>query len=235
VWPLYKVVLTETHKQLRVQFAKRHAKQSWKNVLFVDACKFTYNRPRRHTRHGILTYNGKRPVLTKGDEHTGVWVYGAVSPKGKSQLVFVTASSGVDRTYKMASGERYRGVGAEEYINIMQAHFIPVGRKLHGNSLQYLHDWSGCHKSRVVKAFQKSVGLKVMADFPSRSADIHIIENIWVWMDSQLRQQSYNSLDSFITKVNEAWNSIPLSLLQNCIGSMCARLRAIVAAGEGQN
>lgn len=140
VWPLHKVALTEKQKQSRVQFAKRHARRSWKDVLFVDACKFTYSRPQRHTRYGLLTYNGKRPVFTKGDDHAGVCVYGAVSSKGKSELVFVTGTSGVEKSYMRPSGQRYKGVGVEEYINIMEAYLIPTGKRLHGSRLVYLHD-----------------------------------------------------------------------------------------------
>jgi hypothetical protein len=169
-------------------------------------------------------------VFTKGDEHTGLCVYGAVSSKGKSELVFVTGSSGVETTYTMPSGERYKGVGAEEYIDIMDTYLIPAGLKLHGGKLEYLHDWSGCHNSRAVRAHQKSVGLKVMEDFPSRSPDLNIIENAWAWMDSQLRRQTYNNLDSFKQQVTATWDSIPLALLKNCTRSMNARLRAIVKA-----
>lgn len=231
VWPVYKVALTEKQKESRVRFARRHARKSWKAVLFVDACKFTYSRSQRHTRHGMLTYNGKRPVFIKGDDHVGVCVYGAVSSKGKSKLAFVTGSSGVDKTYKMPSGQRYMGVGAEEYINIMDAYLIPAGRMMHGDDLEYFHDWSGCHKSRAVKAHQQAARLKVMADFPPRSPDINIIENVWAWMDSQLRRKRYTSLDTFKDAITEAWNAVPIELLQNCVGSMQARLKAIIAAG----
>lgn len=234
VWPLYKVVLTEKQKHCRLQFAKRHSRRSWKNVLFVDACKFTYARAQRHTRHGMLTYDGRRPLLTKGDDHIGFCVYGAVSSKGKSPLVFVTGSSGVAKTYKGRNGKRYSGVGAEEYINIMHAHLIPAGRKLHGAKLVYLHDWSGCHKSRAVHGFQKAAALDVMADFPSRSPDLNIIENVWAWMDSQLRKKSYNDLDSFRAALIATWESVPLQLLQKCTRSMRARLRAVVAAKGGR-
>lgn len=230
VWPLYDVGLTTKQKQQRVQFARRHARRSWKNVLFVDACKFTFAPPQRHTRHGVLAYAGRRPVLKAGDTHTGLCVYGAVSFKGKSQLVFVTGSSHVAKTYKKPCGERYNGVGAEEYINVMHAHLIPTGRKLHGADLVYLHDWSGCHKSRAVKAYQHDVGLAVMGDFPSRSPDINIIENIWAWIDSQLRKQTYDSLQSFQERLISTWDSIPLSFQQNCINSMRARLQAIIRA-----
>lgn len=229
VWPLYKVVLTEKQKYCRVQFAKRHARRSWKNVLFVDACKFTYGRAQRHSRHGMLTYNGRRPLLPKGDDHVGLCVYGAVSSKGKSPLVFVTGSSRVAKTYKGRSGKRHTGVGAEEYINIMRAHLVPAGRRLHGSKLVYLHDWSGCHKSRAVRVFQKDARLDVMTDFPSRSPDLNIIENVWAWMDSQLRKKPYSDLDSFRAALIATWESIPLKLLQNCTRSMKARLRAVIA------
>lgn len=230
VWPQYKVALTERQKRCRVQFAKRHARRSFKNVLYVDACKFTYARAQRRSRHGMLTYNGKRPLLFKGDDHVGLCVYGAVSSKGKSQLVFVTGSSRVAKTYKGPSGQRYTGVGAEEYINIMHAHLIPTGRKLHGARLVYVHDWSGCHSSRAVKAYQKSAGLKVMSDFPSRSPDLNIIENVWGWMDLQLRKKPYNDLKSFQAALIATWESVTLRLLQNCTKSMKARLRAVVVA-----
>jgi hypothetical protein len=226
-WPLYDEGLKPKQKQRRVLFAKRHARRSWKNVMFVDACKFTYARAPQHTRQGMLTYDGRRPVVKMGDDHTGLCVYGAVSFKGKSPLVFVTGSSDVKKTYKMRGDKRYTGVGAEEYINVMAAHLIPAGRKLHGDMLVYLHDWSGCHASRRVKTYQRAVGLDIMEDFPSRSPDINIIENVWAWIDSQLRKRKYNSLESFKAQLTAAWDSVPLTLLHNCVGSMKARLQAI--------
>jgi hypothetical protein len=47
--------------------------------------------------------------------------------------------------------KRCKGVGAEEFINVMATHLIPVGRKLHGGKLVYMHDWPGCHASQLVK------------------------------------------------------------------------------------
>jgi len=179
----------------------------------------------------VLAYDGRRPVVKTGDTHTGLCVYGAVSFFGKSELVFVTGSSNVAKTYKKPNGQRYCGVGAEEYINVMQGHLIPAGRDLHGDDLVYLHDWSGCHNSRAVKAYQQKVGLTVMKDFPSRSPDINIMENIWAWIESQLRRQKYDSLDSFQAHLSFTWKSIPSELVENCIRSLPARLRAIVRAG----
>jgi hypothetical protein len=231
VSPLYEDVLKPKQKQCRVDFARRHARGSWRNVLCVDACKFTYAPARRHTRQGMLAYKGKRPVMKMGDKHTGLCVYGAVSFKGKSPLVLVTGSSNVEKTYKQSPGKRYSGVGAEEYINIMHAHLIPAGRKLHGGRLVYLHDWSGCHKSRRVKAYQQAVGLAVMKDFPSCSPDINIIENVWAWIDSELRKKKYNNLDDFKAQLIATWESVPLTLLHNCVRSIKPRLQAIVRAG----
>jgi hypothetical protein len=231
VWPLSKVVLTTKQKQCRVQFARKHARRSWRDVFFVDACKFTYAPPPRHSCQGMLVYKGRRPVMLTGDEHTGICVYGAVSFKGKSPLVIVTGSSHVAKTYKTASGKRHSGVGVEEYINIMQAHLIPAGQKLHGDKLVYLHDWSGCHRSRAVKACQHAAGVVVMDDFPSRSPDINIIENVWAWIDSQLRKRSYNTLAEFQAHLTSTWDSLPLSLLHNCVSAMRGRLQAIVNAG----
>lgn len=231
VWPLYDVGLTDKQKHSRMQFARRHGRRSWKNVFFVDACKFTFAPAQRHTRYGALAYEGRRPVVNVGDTHTGLCVYGAVSCKGKSELVFVTGSTHVAKTYKKPDGQRHMGVGAEEYINVMEAHLIPAGRKLHGADLVYLHDWSGCHKSRAVKAYQDKVGLAVMEDFPSRSPDINIIENIWAWIDSQLRKQKYSDLESFQNCLISTWDSVPPQFLKNCVKSMHARLRAIVRAG----
>ena len=81
-----------------------------------------------------------------------------------------------------------------------------------------------------MKAYQHDVGLAVMGDFPSRSPDINIIENIWAWIDSQLRKQTYDSLQSFQERLISTWDSIPLSFQQNCINSMRARLQAIIRA-----
>lgn len=231
VQPLHEEVLTQQQMQSRMEFARRHAARSWKDVLFVDACKFTFASAQRHTRQGVLAYKGKRPVVKKGDKHMGLCVYGGVSFKGKTPLVFVTGSSHIAPTYKLRNGQRHSGVGVEEYINIMEAHLIPAGRKLHGDKLVYLHDWSGCHNSRAVKSYQCAAGLTVMNDFPSRSPDINIIENVWAWIDPQLGKKKYNTLDSFQAALNDAWDTVPEQMLKKCAGSMKARLRAIVKAG----
>lgn len=228
--PQYKTDLTDKVKLNRINFAKRHARKSWKHVLFVDACKFTYAPSRRHTRYGILTYMGKRPVIESEDRHKGVCVYGGVSSKGTSPLVFVTGSSDVAKTYKKPSGQLYSGVGAEEYINVMENHLIPAGKSMHGDKLEYLQDWSGCHNSKAVKQYQRSVGLRVIEDFPSRSPDLNIIENVWAWMDGQMRKKTYHGLPEFKAALTSVWSSIPRVLLLNCTTSMKARLKAVLTA-----
>jgi hypothetical protein len=126
-------------------------------------------------------------------DQTCLCVYGAASFKGKTLLVFVTGKGHIMKTHRMRGDKRCKGVGAEEYINVMATHLIPDGLKLHGDKLVYMHDWFGCHASQLVKTLTNMMLGCMSWSLPSRSPDIDIIENVWARIDSQLRKRSYNT------------------------------------------
>lgn len=74
-------------------------------------------------------------------------------------------------------------MGAVEELHVvMQAHFLLVGTKLHGEGQVHMHDWFGCHKPRLSKACQHVVGLTDMGGLHVALHAISISKGAWAWL-----------------------------------------------------
>jgi hypothetical protein len=73
--------------------------------------------------------------------------------------------------------------------------------------------------------------------FPPKSADLNLIENVWVLMSREVYAgtKTYSDTRSLLAAVQAAWARVQQDrpLRQKLVGSMAERLRAVVAEKGG--
>lgn len=74
-------------------------------------------------------------------------------------------------------------------------------------------------------------GIRVI-DFPPKSNDLNVIENVWGELQKKLNRKLLNITIStkaeLLNLIEECWKEIPLSFIKNCILSMQKRLKEII-------
>ena len=230
--------LTDAHKAARLRFARDNRDtyhgRAWARVFYTDI-KVFYMRPsyrsssRRRYWH-FLGYEEPEEYVAHAPK---VHVYAGVCRHGKSEsLLFVTGTSGKGK-YTDAQNKAHSGVCGEEY----RKHILPQ-LIAHGNACfrahdkkpwVFMHDNASAHQSAdaVFTAHQQAY----ITDWPAKSPDLNIIENVWGMMATHLAPKVFESVDEFKQEVRNAWASITLEVLHTLSQSVRERTRAVIRKG----
>lgn len=80
-------------------------------------------------------------------------------------------------------------------------------------------------------------GIRVIEDFPPKSPDANIIENVWGQMQKilnvKLRNVHVSTKEELLKLIEISWKEIPADFIQRCVLSMPSRLQEIIRA-KGQ-
>ena len=219
-------ILTEEQRRKRYKFAKKYRdSMPWKQTLFTDSTYILNGQGRK--RWVLPGMKNAFPTFRKPDQ---VHVYAGVSWKGKTDLIFVTGTTG-QAPYKPKS----KGVTAVEYQEkVVKRVFMPAGRELFaGDEWKFLQDGAPPHTARSTKDLLRDICEGWIEDYPSNSCDLNPIEHVWEELKRLLRGRTFASMAEFKNAVRKAWSEIPLKQIRKPIGSMRRRLRAVAKARGG--
>lgn len=75
-------------------------------------------------------------------------------------------------------------------------------------------------------------GVNVFGDFPPKSPDLNIIENVWgrlqKIMNFKLRHITISTKEQLLKLTEESWSEIPVCIIKNCISSLPERLNEVI-------
>jgi hypothetical protein len=224
-----KGLLTEQHKQRRLEFANQFVNwpiDNWFHTICVDECTFCT------TNEGLVRV--WRPLGTRFDEkylqyvnrsgRRSVSCWGALTADGLSDLVRIHGH--LDRF---------------QYCDILEDNAIPFINGLYGDFLQneqevfWLADNSPIHTAGVVQDF---FALNVPANalpWPPRSPDLNPIEHIWARIKNNLKNNIWRNEHELWDSVYREWNSVAndVDFLHNLISSMPRRLNEVIDKNGG--
>lgn len=202
--PLGTPMLTDIHKQKRVQWARQHLNDDWSNTLFSDETAFQLyrNTIRRW-------YKGVRPIRPLPKDRTKILAWGGFSLVGKTTLFCFR-----------------RIMDAEFYVEILRNHIPEVNRML-GDEWRLQQDNDPKHTSRLAKGFLKE-NVPAVMDWPSNSPDLNPIENLWGIVKGNVERRLPKNLGELESFMTEEWGSIPESTLMNLVGSMRRRCELVI-------
>lgn len=189
--------LTATHKENRVGYALQHLAHNmdfWETVIFSDEKLF---QSKKNGPIHVYRPRGQRfdenfiDHLNPQNFRVNFW--GWISIHGTGILWEIEGN-----------------LNSNSYINILNDVFLPSADTIFPNrNFVFQQDNCPIHTANTVKTWFRQNNFNVL-DFPSRSPDLNIIENVWGLMANRMkllnqRPQNRNELIDF---VQAAWESV---------------------------
>ena len=110
---------------------------------------------------------------------------------------------------------------------VLDTEVIPLLRNHRG--IQLLHKGAPAHLARATTAYLDANNVNVV-DFPPKSPDLNIIENIWDELNRRVRRTEAKptTLNQLRAKVLFEWNKLPKNYVQRYVTSMRRHCLAVV-------
>jgi transposase len=199
-------MLTQKHRDARVQWAKQHKDDDWSSTVFTD--ETSYQLFRNNIRRWSKTPKRKKKPIPKNRQKILVW--GAIS--AKCLVGYHAFKCILDGAY---------------YVRILEDHLVSNARKQFARRWRIQQDNDPNHRSRVAKDFMNK-RVPELLDWPSNSPDVNPIENLWSIMKRRVEKRKPSNLDELNRFLHEEWKKIDMSTLNNLINSMRRRCLALI-------
>lgn len=197
-------LLTEEHKSRRVQWCNANLTRNFHQVIFSDECYFQLHRNKLKVWSPIRV---KTPMPAKSK---AVMVWAAISVLGPVSIVVDTGT-----------------INSQTYCAIVCDNLIPAANSKFPNGWILQQDNAPAHTAQDTVTIMQDYNVTVL-NWPARSPDLNIIENIWSMMKNeiekfrpttvpQLKQYILSSWDNIsVQKCSDLYSSIP-TRIQKCL------------------
>jgi transposase len=187
--------------------------EQWRSVLWSDESPYVlvFNKKMRVWRRHNERYNTQCTVATvKHDKKINVW--GCFSARGQGDL------------------HRVDGILEQiQYREILEDHMLPSADDIFGaDAWLFQQDNDPKHTAKLTKKWFADNGVPVI-DWPAQSPDLNPIEkNLWSILDERTKGRRPASEDALFKCLQEAWDALPIDLLEKLADSMPRRLQAVI-------
>ena len=130
-------------------------------------------------------------------------VWAGVSLNHKTNIVFINGN---------LTASRYQH-------EVLDTEVIPLFKNHRG--MQLLHDGAPVHRSRAATAYLNANNVNAV-NFPSKSPDLNIIENIWDELNRRVRRTGAIpiTLNQLRANIPYEWNNLPQNDVQRYVTSL---------------
>lgn len=208
-----KPFLTLLNQIKRLKFALKYkhlTAKEWRQVSFLD-------------EKTIQTYaNGRVLVKRRMNERYDsdkIVVRETQNSTNKVNLVGVVSHSGLNKIYSVSTkltGKEFEQLIKMKIKNVVRGTLLMDNASIHNKGVKHLLESD----------------INVLIDFPPKSPDINIIENVWALlqriMNRKLRNLVVSTKQNLLTLIDESWKEIPVNFINNCIMSMPNRLKKVI-------
>ena len=181
--------------------------------MFTDS-KYFYLHPlsgRRGPKRWVLAET--KPTRPSTKFPSKVHVYVGASYYGKTEFRFATGTTRL----KSEFSKTQRGW---VLLNIRDLNdtLLPQTKQLFGrhsiSDWTFQQDGAPAHTATATQEFIKAQGIQVLSAWPPNSPDLSWIENIWAWMEQELRKHQFSTLGELKRCMKKVWSDMPLQILQ---------------------
>ena len=117
---------------------------------------------------------------------------------------------------------------AAQYKEILENHLLPfVNERFQNQQVRFVQDKSPIHTARVVTQWFREHPIIEILPWPSKGADLNLIENIWGDMVKDVNFRELANRDELFDQVEGLWERYkngPQQYWQNLSSSMVRRL-----------
>jgi transposase len=228
---------TEAQKRARVAWALvlLEADFDWGQVMMTDSKMFGMFASKSSQAGKAWGTPGARQAAYMVKHPQQVHVYGGVSLYGKTPLIIATGTTGQKSKHLDKKGQPCVGVGAAEYQDLLRASLLPEGDRIFASKRGMEGKWilqqdgARPHTAKATKQLLETLMPDRVLPWPANSADLSWIENVWAWVETEVRRRPLAAnLQEFIVLLQDVWDSVPDSFLQNAVKGMNNRLRKCI-------
>lgn len=189
----------------------------WRKVIFTDESAFQ-----------LVSSNGRVFVRRLEEEQlepfaiqacvsssSMVMVWGAISTEGVGPLVRVEGT-----------------LDGSEYLNLFRYRLWKYYPRLYNGSLIFQDDNATPHKSDIVNQWFHKYSIRRM-DWPSRSPDLNIIEDVWNELKFKMRGKTFETKDDLWEEIKKQWLQLSPDFINGLYATLPDRIRAVLNAHGG--
>ncbi|GFY14937.1 transposable element Tcb2 transposase [Trichonephila clavipes] len=199
-----------------VRKCKNKPMDFWKKVIFSDEGRFEIFTPpsiREIWRKNktLLELKNKLPTLKHGG--VNVMVCGCVARNGASNSALIDSK-----------------MNALAYIDVLQHNVLDSDKKLSMEKTFIFQPDNGLKHTAIVIKTWVFYHAPRRLETPTQSPDFNPIENLWMHLDTEVREKNVTSKDNLKEKLQKVWNSSNIEITKKLIESMPRRFEAVIKA-----
>ena len=217
--------LTAIQKQKRVRFARKYRNHDWSNTLFTDESQFPLTPSANNPKDDIVWARCHEDVPpAEIDQYSpSVRVWGGVSAKGKTRLMFYTGD-----------------LTAKKYVNEILKKAKPDFMTVFGarnRDWTFAHDGASAHKAKSTNEWLENnvpnhITSGPQGDWPAKSADLNAtIEHVWGYMFNKLENKRPTTINGLKRRLTKLWEDLDHDGIERQAGHMQKRLKSVISSG----
>ncbi len=212
-----KPLLSARHMKARMEFAKKHLKDSkmvTNKILWSDETKielFGLNSKRYVWRKPGTAHRLSNTVPTVKRGGGSIMLWGCFSAAGTGRLVAIEGK-----------------MNAAKYRDILDENLHQSAQDLRlGRRFTFQQDNDPKHTAKITKEWLHNNSVTVL-EWPSQSPDLNPIEHLWRDLKMAVHQRLPSNLTELERICKEEWQRIPKSRCEKLVASFPKRLMAVL-------
>jgi transposase len=208
--PLKKPLLSDTHRDNRLKWAKKNKKTDWSKIIFTDETTISqFSKPKK-----VWRYKGEKIKAPTVKHSAKVHVYGCFSEKGFGNIYCFTEN-----------------LNAELLCTIYKKTLLPSARNFFGednNNWKLQEDNDPKHTSGKAKIWKDDNNVNTIS-WPSQSPDLNPIENVWAILKANISNYKPTSIKHLIRIIKKEWKKLDGVFAENLVISMKNRISFLLS------